>query len=148
MRKCSSTVNCVELRILRLDGDRQTSLPSFTTTTNQPKQGGGWLHLWESSQADPPNSRGCGCQYVMPNFHNGTHLLERVSKLKFFFSFKRKILEKVLGITYARDSSYLQNFKKILLIGMKVLIITGKTCIRQPPKAPVKIGIIGQVACM
>ena len=70
-------------------------------------------------------------------------------QIKVFFSFKRKIVEKVLGITYTRDFSYLQNFKKkVLLIGMKVLIITGKACIRQPPKGPVKIGIIGQVACM
>ena len=69
--------------------------------------------------------------------------------IEVFFSFKRKIVEKVLGITYTRDSSYLQNFKKrFLLIGMKVLITTGNTCIRQPLNGPVKSGIIGQVNCM
>ena len=58
-------------------------------------------------------------------------------------------MEKVLGITYTRDFSYLQNFnKRFLLIEMKVLIITGKTCVRHPPKGPVTIGIIGQGACM
>ena len=144
MRKCSSTVNCLELRILRLEGDHQTSLPSFTTTTNQPKQGAGYTSgshpkLILQTQQDAVASTPCPVSTMKHTYF----------QIKVFFSFKRKIVEKVLGITYTRDFSYLQNFKKrFLLIGMKVLIITRKPCVRQPPKGPVKIGIIGQVACM